>query len=133
MYRVCLDTSAYSHFRRGDPIVVELVTAARQVLLPTVVLGELRVGFALGSQRAKNEQALKEFMSQEVVTVMDVTEETSAFYADVLVALRRAGTPIPSNDIWIAALAIQHSATLLSYDEDFKCVQRLSLQWLETS
>ncbi len=122
--RCCLDTSAYSNFKRGDPQVTDLIDEASWVGLPAIVLGELRTGFALGTKRRDNERALADFMSHEVVEVLAVDDDASRIYAEIVVDLRRAGTPIPTNDIWIAALAVREGATVITYDSHFEKIRR---------
>jgi len=94
--RICVDTSAYSHFRRGHSPIVDLIDAAREVFVPAVVLGELSVGFRRGSRAHENETRLARFLSHPVVSVLDVDDEAASHYADIWVELRAAGTPIPS-------------------------------------
>src|SRR5438477_12231486 len=120
MSRYCLDTSAYSHFKRGERRVVELIDAAEWLGMPTIVLGELRAGFLLGGRPAANEDELREFLLTPVVDVLAVDAEVSRHYAEIVVDLRRAGTPITTNDIWIAAIAACEGALVLSYDVHFK-------------
>ena len=128
--RVCLDTSAYSHFCRGAEEVVKLVRRARTVGVPAVVLGELRAGFRQGTRSDDHERELARFLAQPVVSVLDVDEEAAAHWADLFVALRRAGTPVPSNDMWIAAVALRDGATVLTYDGDFVRLPRVGVQLL---
>lgn len=125
MTRICLDTSAYSHFRRGCPEAVDAVTRARSVLVPTVVLGELRAGFLLGSRPDENDRALGEFLAHPVVRVLDVDDEAATVYAELYADLRRAGTPVPTNDLWIAALAVREGATVVTYDDHFRAMVRV--------
>jgi predicted nucleic acid-binding protein len=123
--RYCLDTSAYSHFQRGDPQVVELIDRAEWIGVPAVVLGELRVGFRLGTQRDRNERRLVAFLANPAVEVVSVDAEVSNHYADIVVDLRRRGTPLPTNDIWIAATGARSGAMLLSYDDHFEQISRV--------
>ena len=123
--RICLDTSAYSHFRRGAPEAVRTVTRARSVGVPVIVLGELRVGFRLGGRALENEERLGDFIAEPVVTILDVDDEAAAHYADIVVELRRAGTPLPTNDIWIAALAAREGATVVTTDRHFARIGRV--------
>ena len=76
--RICLDTSGYSHFRRGMPDAVRTVTRARTVLLPAIVLGELRVGFRLGTRRVENEERLRQFIEESVVAILAVDDEAAS-------------------------------------------------------
>lgn len=125
MSRYCLDTSAYSHFKRGDQAVVDILDGAEWLGVPTIVLGELRVGFLLGLRRKQNEDELREFLSNPVVEIVGVDLEVSRHYAEIVVDLRRAGTPLPTNDIWIAAIAARQGALILSYDHHFHTIGRV--------
>jgi len=101
--RLVLDTSAYSHFRAGHPRVLDLVAAAEIVLLPVIVLGELEAGFSLGRRERENQVLLAEFLAEPFVSVLPVTPSVARQYGRLFTDLRRAGTPIPINDVWIAA------------------------------
>lgn len=125
MTRFCLDTSAYSRFQRGDETVVDLVDRAEWIGMPSVALGELRTGFLFGGRTAQNERELEEFLASPVVTELTVDGEVSRHYAEMVVELRRAGTPIPTNDIWIAATAARAVALVLTADEHFECINRV--------
>ena len=92
------------------------VTRARTVLLPAIVLGEFRVGFRLGTRRDENEERLRQFIEESAVAVLTVDDEAASHYVDIVVELRRHGTPIPTNDICIAALAAREGATVLTSD-----------------
>lgn len=125
MNAYCLDTSAYSLFQRGEEPVVELIDRAPWIGVPSVVLGELLVGFGLGRRRRENEQHLREFLANPVVETLDVDAEVSRHYADIVLDLRGAGTPVPTNDIWIAATAARSGAILLTSDDHFRAVSRV--------
>jgi tRNA(fMet)-specific endonuclease VapC len=128
--RYCMDTSAYSHFRRGALSAVQAISSARWLGVPSIVLGELRTGFLVGGQRAENEQKLAHFLAHPVVEVLAVDWETARLYAEIMVSLRQAGTPIPSNDVWIAAVAAQTASTVLTYDDHFRSIVRVSVELL---
>ena len=130
MTRLCLDTSAYSHFMRGHEPAVEAIVRARWVGLPVVVLGELRAGFSAGRHRGANESALGAFIANPYVTVLDVDDDAARHYADIVTELRRAGTPVPSNDIWIAAVAAREGARVLTYDGHFERIKRVGTHLL---
>ena len=130
-HRLVLDTSAYSHFRHGHPLVLDFVAAAGAVLLPTTVLGELEAGFELGTRHKENRSALGEFLAEPFVTTVPITASIARRYGQVFAALRRAGTPIPVNDIWIAASALDRGAHLLTFDDDFGRVAGLDCTILE--
>lgn len=130
---LCLDTSAYSQFKRGDAAAVESIDAASWIGVPVIVLGELRTGFAVGRKADENERALGAFLRHPIVEVLDVDEPTSRVYAEIVVALRRAGTPLPTNDIWIAACAAVSGSTVLTYNQHFSQIQRVGSRVLAAS
>jgi len=130
MTRICLDTSAYSQFQRGSPEAVQAITGARSVLVPAVALGEIRAGFLLGSHADRNERALAEFLAHPAVRILDVDDETATVWADLFADLRRAGTPVPTNDLWIAASAVREGATVLTYDDHFRSIARVGCRVL---
>jgi tRNA(fMet)-specific endonuclease VapC len=121
----CLDTSAYSNFRRGNEEVAVLLDQAELVGMPTVALGELRTGFLLGARRRRNEVELDAFLDNPVVQVLTVDSETSRQYAEIVAELRKAGTPIPTNDVWIAATAARNGTTVLTCDDRFERIGRV--------
>ena len=130
-HRLALDTSAYSRLRAGDERVHELVAASEIVLVPTTVLGELLGAFELGSRGRENRLALADFFDEPFVSVAAVSANVARQYGRVYASLRRAGTPIPVNDIWIAATAIDQGACLLTFDRDFERVAGLDHILLE--
>lgn len=125
MSSFCLDTSAYSNFRRGNEELAALLDQAELVGVPTVALGELRTGFLLGRRRQRNESELDAFLDNPVVEVLPVDSETSRQYAEIVAELRQAGTPIPTNDIWIAATAARNGTTVLTCDDHFEHIGRV--------
>jgi len=110
---------------RGTERVVSVVDEAAWVGVPVVVLGELRTGFALGTKARDNERALVRFLGHPVVEVLDVDDVVSRIYAEIVVELRKSGTPLPTNDIWIAATAACAGATVLSCDAHFRAITRV--------
>jgi tRNA(fMet)-specific endonuclease VapC len=129
--RLSLDTSAYSHFKRGDEAVIALVDGADWIGVSTVALGELRTGFRLGKQTARNDRELDQFLANPVVHVLDVDEDASRIYAEIVVALRAAGTPLPTNDIWIAAVSAREGAAVVTYDAHFRQIGRVGSHILD--
>ena len=125
MSRICLDTSAYSHFRRGEPRVVEYLDRAEWVGVPSIVVGELRAGFQLGSRTDDNAGELDEFLSHPFVEILLVGTEVAQFYGEIFADLRSRGRPLPTNDIWIAATAARAGATILTFDEHFESIARV--------
>jgi tRNA(fMet)-specific endonuclease VapC len=119
MLQVAIDTNAYSDLHRGDQAVAEALSGAKQLFLPFVVLAELRAGFRHGRRGEENERLLQEFVAEPGVSVLYPNEETTHAYAALHRQLRAQGTPIPVNDLWIAALVVQHGLTLHSRDAHF--------------
>jgi tRNA(fMet)-specific endonuclease VapC len=117
---VILDTNGLSALADGDSTLEPVLRKAAEVALPVIVLGEFRYGVRQSRDRQHYEQWLAE--SLENFRILDVDEETAASYATVRMELKKAGTPIPSNDVWIAALCRQHSLFLLSRDRHFDLV-----------
>jgi predicted nucleic acid-binding protein len=129
--RLILDSSAFPHLRRGHPGVLDLLAAARSVLLPVTVLGELAAGFNLGSRARENHAVLAEFLAEPFVSVLPTTQSIARRYGQVFAQLRRAGTPIPVNDIWIAAATLDCGGHLLTFDGDFAQVTALDCTILD--
>jgi tRNA(fMet)-specific endonuclease VapC len=128
-----LDTSAYAHFRRGHADVVDLLATAEQLFLSAVTLGELEAGFILGSRADENRRALRDFLSEPFVTVVDVSDAVAVRYGALFASLRRAGTPVPTNDIWIASCALHVRAQLITFDSDFERFVELDRRVLAAS
>jgi tRNA(fMet)-specific endonuclease VapC len=115
-----VDTNALSAAADDDPAVIALIARAEQMAIPVIVLGEYRYGIAQSRNRAGYEKWLDELLHDCIV--LDINEATTRDYADITLELKRAGKPIPTNDIWIAALCRQHSLPLLSRDRHFDLV-----------
>ena len=124
--RLALDTNGYSDFCRGEQQVVERLESAEAIYLPLIVIGELRAGFAVGTNSTKNERILQEFLIQPGVEMLLPDEETTFHYSAVYRQLKTQGTPIPTNDIWIAALVLQHGLVLLHRDRHFTHLPQLA-------
>ncbi len=123
--RLVLDTSAYSYFRRGHAAVLDALARAERVLIPMTVLGELEAAFELGSRARENRRVLEEFIGEPFVDLLDTTASVARHYGRVFAALKRAGTPLPVNDIWIAATTLDCGGTLLTFDRDFQRISGL--------
>jgi len=123
--RLALDTNRYIDLCRGDASVVETIELADEVWLPFTVLGELRAGFAVGSQGPRNEAVLRRFLMKPGVGVRYADEQTTHHYGAVYRQLRKQGTPIPTNDMWIAALVLQHSLVLFARDAHFDMLPQI--------
>lgn len=123
-----LDTNALSGAADGDPGALEIIAGAELIAVPVIVLGEYRLGIAQSRHRKEYEEWLREWVA--AVTVLDVERETTYQYAKIGLELKKIGKPIPSNDLWIAALCGQHSLPLLSRDRHFDVVSGLKrLEW----
>jgi tRNA(fMet)-specific endonuclease VapC len=123
--RLLADTSAYAAFMRNHPDVASQFREADEIIVTPVVLGELRAGFRRGSRLRANEARLDMFLSSPRVRVLEIDADTSERYALIFASLRSAGTPIGTNDIWIAASAMQHGLRLLTTDTDFERVSQI--------
>lgn len=128
--RLVLDTSAYSRLRTGEPQILDRLAAATLILLPTIVLGELEAGFSLGSRAAANRRSLAELLAEPFVQVVPIDAAVAQRYGTLFAQLRRAGTAVPTNDIWIAAATLERAATLLTFDEHFRRITGLDAEIL---
>jgi predicted nucleic acid-binding protein len=125
MRPLLIDTNAYAAFLRGERDIVQAIAHAETLHLNTVVLGELLSGFAAGSREAANREQLSRFLASPRVSLLSLTADTADSYALVYSSLRRKGQPIPSNDLWIAASALEHGCALLTLDAHFRQVEGL--------
>jgi len=124
--RIAVDTNRYRDFCEGVKEVVECFQTATEICLPLIVLAELRAGFFRGTRARGNEAVLVQFLNAPRTRVLRPNDETTHHYARVYGQLRAQGTPIPSNDIWIAALVMQHDVSLCSRDAHFDHLPQLS-------
>ena len=125
---VTLDTSAYSQMRRGNQAILDVVRRSETIALSAIVLGELHSGFRAGNRCAENIAQLAQFLSKPSVRVLNVTEETALRYAEIDVYLRKRGRPIPRNDVWIGAVALEHGLHLVTLDAHFREIPLLLIQ-----
>jgi tRNA(fMet)-specific endonuclease VapC len=124
--RIALDTNRYVDFCRGVEDVVRVVQRAERIFMPFVTVAELRAGFLCGSRSEKNEQILVRFLNSPRVEVLYLDDQTTHHYARLFFQLKRQATPVPSNDLWIAALATQHDLLLCSRDRHFDQLAQLA-------
>lgn len=124
-FQVLIDTNAYAAFKRGHPPAVEILQCAQTIAINSIVLGELFAGFATGNQEAKNRQELEQFLATPCVLVLSPNLVTADYYATIYKQLKGKGRPIPTNDMWIAATALQHELALFSYDKHFAYIDSL--------
>ena len=116
-----LDTNALSAAADDDPALIALLARADEVTIPVIVLGEYRYGIAQSRNRATYENWLAGLLRD--CLVLDISEATTHYYAEIVLELKQKGKPIPTNDVWIAALCRQHSHPLLSRDRHFDLVE----------
>lgn len=124
--KLALDTNRYTDLCRGETSVVEAIELAEAVWLPFIVLGELRAGFAVGTQGSRNEAVLRRFLLKAGVGILYADQQTTHHYANIYRQLRKQGTSIPTNDMWIAALVLQHSLVLFARDTHFDVLPQLT-------
>ena len=124
--RILLDSNAYSYLKRGHRPAAELVRKSEEVILSAIVVGELLYGFRYGSRFEQNLLDLHAFLDSPYVTLAPVSLTTSDRYSRIAASLREKGRPIPTNDIWIAAHAMETGAELVSFDEHFEGVDGLA-------
>ena len=127
MRRLLIDTNIYSYALKGDDDVVEVLKKAEQIGISVISIGELLSGFKGGGKEQKNREELEIFLDSPRVVVYSVDEDTSEFYAEILNNLREIGKPVPTNDIWIAAVAFQNGLKLFTKDNHFEAIAGLSL------
>lgn len=125
MNTILLDTNAYVAFKQGQADAVEIVQRALNLAISSTVLGELLAGFAVGAREAQNRVELQQFLASDRVHILMVDDGTATYYATVYRNLRQKGRPIPTNDMWIAASALQHGYALFSHDGHFRAVDNL--------
>jgi tRNA(fMet)-specific endonuclease VapC len=123
--RVVLDTNRLTDLFQGDAGLADRLGECDEVWLPLMVLAEIKAGFLGGSQQHRNEVLLQNFLARPTVGILLPARETAEHYARLFVQLKRAGTPVPDNDLWIAALALQHDLMLITRDRHFKCIPQL--------
>lgn len=123
--RVALDTNRLTDLFQGDTALAERLGVCDEVWIPLVVLAEIKAGFYGGSQQHRNEILLRRLLAKATVEVLLPSQETAEQYARLFVQLKRAGTPVPDNDLWIAALALEHDLVLITRDQHFQHIPQL--------
>ncbi len=125
--RILIDTNCYSEIDGGDTDAISRIESATEVWVPLIVLAELHSGFELGVHKEQNERQLEGFLSRPNVGVLLPDVDTARQYGKIFQSLRQQGTPIPTNDIWIAALALQYDLVLDTSDKHFIYVPDLAI------
>ena len=128
-----MDTSAYIAFLEGHHEVKAQVQRADEIFLNPVILGEFLSGFVMGKKEKRNRALLQDFMRSPRVGLLEIDQETSERYAVILNHLRRKGTPIPTNDIWIAASAMQYGLIVVTTDRHYLDVPQVITKYIEAT
>jgi tRNA(fMet)-specific endonuclease VapC len=123
--RVALDTNRLTDLFQGDAELADRLGECDEVWIPLIVLAEVKAGFYGGSQQHRNEILLQSFLSKPTVGILLPARGTAEQYARLFVQLKRAGTPIPDSDLWIAALVLEHDLSLITRDRHFEQVPQL--------
>lgn len=123
--RILLDTSAYIALQRSKIEALQIIRNTRFIYINTVILGEIKGGLRVGSKIDFNLRILQNFLAAPRIKCLPIDEETAEYYSQIYTELRRKGKPIPTNDMWIAATALQHRLPLFTYDRDFVHIENL--------
>jgi tRNA(fMet)-specific endonuclease VapC len=118
--KIILDTNAYAALMKGDKKVLKLIKEAEEVILPAFVIAELLFGFKKGNQTERNFDILADFENYPKVKRHYPGAETLLIFAELMLQLKTAGRPIPTHDVWIAAISIEQGGTLITYDRHFE-------------
>jgi tRNA(fMet)-specific endonuclease VapC len=127
MRALLLDTNAYAKYLRGDPRVLGALAGAGLVYMSVFVLGELFTGFRCGSMAKENRKILEAFLGKPVVRVLEATRETAEYFGLIKSTLKKSGRPIPINDVWLAAHALETGSVLVTFDAHFEVVPGLRI------
>ena len=127
MKNLLIDTNIYSYALNGNADVIKVLQRAKKIAICSISIGELLSGFKAGSKENNNREELEEFLDSPRVQLHIIDENTAEFYAEIKNGLRKKGNPIPTNDIWIASIALQHGLKLYTNDQHFKYVPGLLL------
>jgi predicted nucleic acid-binding protein len=122
---ILIDTNIYTHALAGDPETTEILRHTQKIAICCISIGELLSGFKGVTREKENRKELEEFLDSPRVKIYGIDDDTAEFYAEILNNLRKNGRPIPTNDIWIASVALQYGLKLLSKDHHFKYVPGL--------
>jgi tRNA(fMet)-specific endonuclease VapC len=123
---ILLDTSIVVELFTGNKIIADRISKQTEFYVPAIVLGELYTGIFSSGQESKNLKKLKDFLT--IATILEIDEQTAEYYGKIMSELRKRGKPIPTNDVWIAAMALQYEFTLIARDKHFKEIKNLILK-----
>lgn len=127
MRSLLIDTNIYTHALKGDPETIPVLQQAPEIAICSISIGELLSGFKAGRREKKNREELAEFLDTPRVLIYGIDEDTAEFYAKIMDGLKKSGKSIPTNDIWIAAVAFQHGFSLFTKDRHFEYISGLML------
>jgi len=127
MKNLLIDTNIYTYALNGETKIIQILQRAQKISICSISIGELLSGFKAGSKENRNREELEEFLDSPRVQLHNIDEDTAEFYAEIKNGLKKKGRPIPTNDIWIAATALQHGLKLYTNDRHFKYVPGLIL------
>lgn len=127
MKKILLDTNAYTNFFKDYPKLEELVQNTHKIFISPIVLGELLEGFKGGNKEKHNRSDLEDFLAENGVEILNVGKETAEIYSEIKMSLKKKGKPIPINDVWIAAQAVENGAVLVTYDQHFSEIPGLRI------
>lgn len=127
MKNIIVDTNYYVAFKKGNESAVLTMQRTDYIAVNTIVIGELLAGFRCGDRERRNREDLEVFLDSPRVDFLLVDDTTAEFYAQVFAELKQRGRPIPTNDLWLAASAMQHGLALATYDEHFNSISGLLL------
>lgn len=127
MKSVLIDTNIYTHALRGYQETISVLQQVQEIGICSISIGELLSGFKAGAREKKNREELAEFLDSPRVRIFGIDEETAEFYATILDGLRKQGKPVPTNDVWIAAVAFQYGFPLFTMDRHFEKIPGLAL------
>jgi tRNA(fMet)-specific endonuclease VapC len=125
MRPILIDTNAYCAFKRGEPSAIEVMQQAEILAMSPIVIGELLSGFECGTKTKKNRDELHQFLQSSRIRIFPLTADTANVYSQIYYSLRKKGTPIPTNDMWIAAQVLEQGCVLCSHDKHFKLIDGL--------
>ena len=127
MKNLLIDTNIYTYAFNGNTEIIRILQRAQKISICAITIGELLSGFKAGSKQNINRAELEEFLDSPRVQLIGIDEDTAEFYSEIQTALKKKGKPIPTNDIWIAATALQYGLKLYTNDQHFKYVPGLVL------
>lgn len=125
MRPILIDTNAYAAFKKGDAEIVEIIQYAEILAFSPIVLGELLAGFDGGSKSKQNRIELQQFLESSRSKIYSLTSETAHYFSQIYNSLKLKGKPIPTNDIWIAAHALEYGCIVCTYDKHFQQIEGL--------